>query len=159
MYNGGGGEWSITRWINASSAIVYFNRKKRRRSASFLLEQKLIYFKNCKTVKPYIFKIHLLPLFKYRGCQRLFMRGFRFRSSSKKWPASPLMPSAKCRRRVGLRPTKPLVARGKNLWYPGYYLSNNLMKYIHIDCNYIKLQVKRGTPVPKALLWIHAIWL
>ena len=28
-----------------------------------------------------------IPGFTYPGCQRLFMRGFRFRSSLKKWPA------------------------------------------------------------------------
>ena len=58
----------------------------------------------------------------YPGCQRLFMRGFRFRSSLKKWLAvSPLVSSAFGRTHVGLRPTKrssPSHAR-KNLWYPG----------------------------------------
>ena len=43
------------------------------------------------------------------------MRGFRFRSSLKKWPASPLVSSAEGRRRVGLRPTKLLVTRDKKI--------------------------------------------
>ena len=44
----------------------------------------------------------------YPGCQRLFMRGFRFRSSLNS-----------CLRPVADE-TKLLVAREKNLWYPGY---------------------------------------
>ena len=51
----------------------------------------------------------------YPGCQRLFMRGFRFRSS--------LLKVTRFAARVfGLWPTKrssPSHAR-KNLWYPGY---------------------------------------
>ena len=38
-----------------------------------------------------------------------------FRSSLKKWPASPLVSSAEGRRRVGLRPTKLLVTRDKKI--------------------------------------------
>ena len=44
----------------------------------------------------------------------LFMRGFRFRSSLKKWSARL---SRSC-----LRPTRLLVTLIKNLWYPGYRL-------------------------------------
>ena len=48
---------------HAGSASGCLNRKKRRLIASFHLEQKQIYFKNCKTAKSFIFKINLLPLF------------------------------------------------------------------------------------------------
>ena len=46
-------------------------------------------FKICKfltTLPPRRLSANHLPL-SYPGCQRLFMRGFRFRSSLKKWPA------------------------------------------------------------------------
>ena len=49
------------------------------------------------------------PRFAYAWCQRLFMRGFRFRSSLKKWHAR----------------SSPLLAR-KNLWYPGYISRHSL---------------------------------
>ena len=70
---------------------------------------------------PNFFKFQSMSILTYPGCQRLFMRGFRFRSSLKKWLAlrSCLRPFG--RRRVGLRPTKrssPSHAR-KNPWYPG----------------------------------------
>ena len=79
-------------------------------------------------------KIHLIRFRYYPGCQRLFMRGFRFRSVLKsevrekrkansffsRLRRSCLQPSG--RTGVGLRPTKrssPSHAR-KILWYPGY---------------------------------------
>ena len=57
----------------------------------------------------------------YPGCQRLFMRGFRFRSSLKiksSLAASPLVSLAEGRRRVGLRPTKLHVTREKKSLVP-----------------------------------------
>ena len=58
------------------------------------------------------------------GCQRLFMRGFRFRSSLKKWPeekASPLVYTKTCHPAKAPRRTreKPLVPR------IGYPLDNS----------------------------------
>ena len=50
----------------------------------------------------------------YPGCQKLFIRGFRFRSSF----SSPLVSSAFGRTRVGLRPTELLVAREKKPLVP-----------------------------------------
>ena len=50
----------------------------------------------------------------YPGCWRLFIRGFRFRSGPKKWPAR----KAEFRRRVGLRPTKLLVTPEKKSLVP-----------------------------------------
>ena len=52
-----------TKYYNMKKvAIGFSNRKKRKLIASFYLKQKPIYFKNCKTAKPLIFKIHLTPL-------------------------------------------------------------------------------------------------
>ena len=56
-------------------------------------------------------KIRVVPNESYPGCQRLFMRGFWFRSSVKK-------SSAEGRRRVGLRPTKLLITREKKSLVP-----------------------------------------
>ena len=50
----------------------------------------------------------------YPGCRRLFMRGLRFQSSLKKWPAR----KAEFRRRVGLRSTKLLVTPEKKSLVP-----------------------------------------
>ena len=75
-------------------------------------------------------KIHLIRFRYYPGCQRLFMRGFRFRSvlksevrekrkaKSEKFflAASPLVSSA-CGQRT--KRSSPSHAR-KILWYPGY---------------------------------------
>ena len=57
----------------------------------------------------------------YPGCQRLFMRGFRFRSSLKKWPArtarvfglwpNTFLPAADETKLPGAREKKPLVPR------------------------------------------------
>ena len=61
---------------------------------------------------------------------------------------SPFVPSAKGRRRVCLRPTKLLVAREKNLWYPGWYLRSKVSKS----------QSKRShTCVPKGTCRAHAV--
>ena len=58
----------------------------------------------------------------HSGCQRLFMRGFRFRSSPKKWPARKVFSRGFAARVFGLRPntcrpaadeTKLPVAREK----------------------------------------------
>ena len=57
----------------------------------------------------------------YPGCQRLFIRGFRFRSSLKiksSLAASPLVSLAEGGRRVGLRPTKLHVTREKKSLVP-----------------------------------------
>ena len=81
-----------------------------------------------------------VALQRYPGCQRLFTRDFRFRSSLKKWPArflvaaSPLVSSAFGRTRVGPRPTKrkPLTHVRKNLWYPGYCRGRHCLKYLSL---------------------------
>ena len=63
-------------------------------------------------------------LVQYPGCQRLFLRGFRFRSSLKSDPREKLSRGFDARvfglgrRRVGLRPTKLLVAREKKPLVP-----------------------------------------
>ena len=63
----------------------------------------------------------------YPGCQRLFMRGFRFRSSLKKWPARKVFSRGFAARVFGLRPntcrpaadeTKLPVAREKKPLVP-----------------------------------------
>ena len=60
--------------------------------------------------------------------------------------ASLLVRSAKGRRRVGLRPTKLLVAREKNLWYPD------------LRSKVSQSQSKRSrTCVPKGTCWAHAV--
>ena len=49
----------------------------------------------------------------YPGCQGLFMRGFRFRSSLKKSDPREVFSRGLAARVFGLRPTKLLVAREK----------------------------------------------
>ena len=54
----------------------------------------------------------------YPGCQRLFIRGFRFRSSLKKrLPCSCLLPKAEDVSACGRRSSSSHAR--KNLWYPG----------------------------------------
>ena len=54
----------------------------------------------------------------YPGCQRLFKRGFRFRSSLKKWlRRSCLLPKAEDVSACGRRSSSSHAR--KNLWYPG----------------------------------------
>ena len=56
----------------------------------------------------------------YPGCQRLFMRGFWFRLSLKKWPAPEVFSRSFAARvfTCGRRSSSSHVR--KNLWYPGY---------------------------------------
>ena len=86
-------------------------------------------FKICKfltTLPPRRLSANHLPL-SYPGCQRLFMRGFRFRSSLKKWPARKVFSRGFAARVFGLRPntcrpaadeTKLPVAREKKPLVP-----------------------------------------
>ena len=76
-------------------------------------------FKICKfltTLLPRRLSANHLPL-SYPGCQRLFMRGFRFRSSLKKWPARKVFSRGSCLRPTA-NETKLPVAREKKPLVP-----------------------------------------
>ena len=64
---------------------------------------------------PNFFKFQSMSILTYPGCQRLFMRGFRFRSSLKKWPAlrSRLRPLAEHVSACGRRNEAPRRTREK----------------------------------------------
>ena len=92
--------------------------------------------KICKfltTLPPRRLSANHLPL-SYSGCHRLFMRGFGFRSSLKKWPARKVFSRGFAARVFGLRPnmytcrpvadeTKLPVAREKKPLVPRVPLS------------------------------------
>ena len=70
----------------------------------------------------------------YPGCQRLFMRGFRVRSSFKKWPNTPVFGLRPNTYRPAADETKLPDAHEKNLWYPGYVY---LKEFIHFQSSII----------------------
>ena len=77
-------------------------------------------------------KIRIVPNESYHGCQRLLMRGFRFRSSLKK-------SSAEGPRRVGLRPTKLLVTREKKSLVPRVNESSFIIISLSINLYWLNL--------------------
>ena len=99
-------------------------------------------FKICKfltTLPPRRLSANHLPL-SYPGCKRLFMCGFRFRSSLKKWPARKVFSRGFAARVFGLRPTKrsSLSHARKNLWYPGYLFLGTVSEFTEdaLSCRY-----------------------
>ena len=112
-------------------------------------------FKICKfltSLPPRRLSANHLPL-SYPGCQRLFMRSFRFRSSLKKWPARKVFSRGFAAPVFGLRPTKrssPSHAR-KNLWYPGYLFLGTVSEFTEDD--YLADTPQNVDDIHRALFW------
>ena len=104
-------------------------------------------FKICKfltTLPPRRLSANHLPL-SYPGCQRLFMRGFRFRSSLKKWPARKVFFFGFTRKR-----SSPSHER-KNLWCPGYLFLGTVSEFTEDD--YLADTPQNVDDIHRALFW------
>ena len=78
----------------------------------------------CQCVSVFTYDFKKKHWWQYPGCQRLFMRGFRFRLSLKKWSAR-IFSRGFAVRVIGLRPTKLFVTREKTplaprVWWQGF---------------------------------------